>query len=158
VSSILTAEMWYDHEPILDRAKLLGAVRKRYPDATVASTDPAVPFLLAFPSLVHRFADGTAASLLVSVLNPTPRDPGRPPPDLTQTWSWPDAERTFAAHTHTLLVADLMGRVHPAGPRVAAFQSVVEAILELTQPNCCSSWCGTSSKAPKSRTATPCED
>jgi hypothetical protein len=81
VSSNLVVELWYDHEPVIDRADLVQAVRSRQPDATTASTGPAHPFLIAFASLVHHFPDGPAASMLVSVGRPdVPDSPAQPSP------------------------------------------------------------------------------
>ena len=133
VSSILVVELWYDHEPAIDRIDLVEAVRSRQPDATTTSTDPTHPLLIAFPAIVHHFPDGPAA-MLVSIGKPQARNHDSPPHDFTQTWSWPEAKPTFATSTHALAVTDMLGRVHATRTRVAAFHSVVDAILELTQP------------------------
>jgi hypothetical protein len=88
---------------------------------------------LRSPSLTHQFSDA-AACLVVSAVGPAIREHPETPHDLSQTWTWPNAEQVLADTTHTLLVTDLMGRVHAPGPRVAAFRAVAKAIMTQTKP------------------------
>jgi hypothetical protein len=126
-------ELWYDHEPALNRAGLLAEVRRSHADAEPTSGNVTSPFQIAFPSLVHQFSDG-ATCLVVSVSGPDVRNDAGPLHDLTQTWSWPEAAPTLARTTYTLMVADPMGRLHAPGPRAAAFRAVVNAIIAQTRP------------------------
>lgn len=123
---ILVVELWYDHQPVLDHVGLGEDVCRSYPDAESVSTNGKSPFLIGFPSLVHEFSDGVAC-LVVSVSGPGVRNDAGPPRDLTQTWSWPQAPSTWAGTTHTVLVADVMGRLWDCQTRRSTFVTCLRA-------------------------------
>jgi hypothetical protein len=129
----LMAELWYDRLPTLDRQRLLAAVHRMHPDAEPLPENADGPFMIAFPSLTYQLADGVAC-LVVAVMRTDVKSDAGPPRELSQTWTWQQAGTTLLSTTHTLLVTDLMGGVHPPQPRVRAFHAVLDAIVSQTRP------------------------
>jgi len=129
-------ELCFRGVPTIDPAAVLAAVRSAGAEVDLVGTlDDGSSTLLAFPRLTHRFTDGKVVPLLATVIGPTPTDPGSARPyDLSQTWGWDEAGVVIAGTTHTLVVAELMGRVHLPAARLGAYRLVLEAVIDHTRP------------------------
>jgi len=139
----LIAELCYDRIPDLDGEVILAAARVLHPGIELLPPEDAGgPMMFAFPDLAHTFADGVSAALMVAVLSGTGPGPGR---DLSQTWDWAEAAQVLQASPHTLLVSELIGRVHPPRQRVEAFGAVVDSIIAMTEPS--ATWWPSSGRA-----------
>ena len=64
-----------------------------------------------------------------------PIDIARYAEDIQQSWRYRDCEPTLARSQHTLLVTELMAGALPAAERLRLFHGVLQAAVELTQPD-----------------------
>jgi hypothetical protein len=121
---------------VVDSSVLLGAVRSARTEVDLVSVDADdSAVMLAFPGLVHRFADGEVACLMVAVTGPRSVDPAiHKTWDLSQTWGWDRAAAVLAETTHSVVVTELFGRVHPPADRLRVFRLVMEVVIEYTAP------------------------
>lgn len=55
--------------------------------------------------------------------------------DIQQSWGFRDCASILSQSRHTLLVTEMMARLLPPGDRVHLFHGVLQAVIEVTQPD-----------------------
>jgi hypothetical protein len=132
----LMVELCYPRPPVLDGQAILAAARVLHPGVEWMNEDATEgPMMFAFPDLAHTYADGVNAPLGVALLPGSQAIAGDPERyDTSQTWDWDEASAALQSSPHTVLVSELMGRVHPPKQRVEAFGAIVDVLIALTEP------------------------
>jgi hypothetical protein len=129
----LMVELWFEHEPQLDPRDVAAAV----PHAESKGD------LIIHPRFVQEPVEGDPAALGTSLL----RGGGSErefAPTAEQTWDWDEAEETLSRCSHSLLVAELLGRYHPFRDRLEAFLPTLRAAIAVTRP--AALWCPNSTR------------
>ncbi len=121
----LVAELWYAVAPDLHHPEVLAALRQVSPDAEAADGSLTVPHA--------GDADGPPLVTVVVTGSPLGVD-GKTLPDVSQTWSWPEAESALAGCRASVLVTEMLVEGRPPAMRVAALGRVVEALVATTGP------------------------
>ena len=124
------AELLYERPPDLDPEALAARVRETLPKTVAVPGEHA---LLAHQDFPIEFEEGTKA-ILTAVMAPGADREGAGPYDLTQSWAFEHRAEAAAKATTTLLVVEMIGRGAPAGDRVIAFKTALEAVVEQTRP------------------------
>jgi len=125
----LMAELWFETEPQLDLPALAAAV----PGAEVHQDDDASR-VLAHPRFVHTYEEGKQAPIYTALLSATDdREPDHVP-TTEQTWDWAEADAVLARCTHSVLVAEMLGRLHPFRDRLEAYIPTLCAAIERFSP------------------------
>ena len=120
----LMVELWFEDEPQLDPADVCAAV-----PGTERQGD-----LIIHPRFVQEFVEGEPAALGTALLRGSR---GEQQPSADQTWDWEHAGEVLARCSHSLLVAELLGRYHPFRDRLEAYVPTLRAVVELTaRPRC----------------------
>jgi hypothetical protein len=120
----LVAELWYPVGPDLDDPALLSALRQVSPDAEARQGSLTVPHPSDVdPPLVTAVVAGS----------PLGQD-GKALPDLSQTWSWPEAESALSRCRASVLVTEMLVEGRSPGERLSALGRVVAALVETTRP------------------------
>ena len=127
----LMVELWFEDEPRLDPADVCAAV-----PGTERQGD-----LIIHPRFVQEFVEGEPAALGTSLLRGSR---GEQLPSADQTWDWEDAGEVLERCSHSLLVAELLGRYHPFRDRLEAYVPTLRAVVELTRP--AALWCPNSTR------------
>jgi hypothetical protein len=120
----LTAELWFEAEPRLDREALVAEI----PGAELADE------LVVHPRFVHTSGDGKRATIGTVLAAPEGKPEPGFVPTTAQTWDWPQADQALAAARHSLVVSEIFGRLHPYRDRIAAFLGTLTAAAEQTRP------------------------
>ncbi|MBO0870739.1 MAG: DUF4261 domain-containing protein [Micromonosporaceae bacterium] len=126
------AELLFETGPRLDPEALLARVHQAMPETTLAPPDKDA-WLFAHLALPYTYAGGESAPLQTALLFAS-SDPATEVRDLSQSWEWPDAQATLAACPHSILVTEMLGRVHEPADRLRAFRAVLDAAVELARP------------------------
>lgn len=124
----LTAWLYFDHEPRLDLEQLAAAV----PGTKPVEGDGAP--VLAHPRFAYIYAGGERSTILTAFFTPDEGTEGDRVPTTEQTWDWDAADDALARCTHSLLVIEMFGRVHPPRERVEAFVPALCAAIEQLEP------------------------
>ena len=132
----LTAELLYAELAEPDLEAILERVRETLPESALVDPgdDPE-----ASPMIVHeRFgtviADGTRVPLFTALTLREPRQVSEAEHDFGQTWGWPEAKEVVARARTAVMVAEVMGTLHPPADRLAAFRTTLEAAVAVTAP------------------------
>jgi hypothetical protein len=131
--SSLLVELWFEDEPQLDPADVAAKV-----PGTEHRGD-----LIIHPRFVQEPVEGEPAALGTSFLRGG-RSERAFAPTAEQTWDWDEAEAALARCSHSLLVAELLGRYHPFRDRLEAYLPTLRAVVELTRP--AALWCPNSNR------------
>ncbi|WP_375423976.1 DUF4261 domain-containing protein [uncultured Friedmanniella sp.] len=122
----LVAELWYEAPPELDDPALLAALREVSPEAEAQNGSFTVP---------HPLGTGEAPPLVTVVVAGSPLGAdGKTLPDLSQTWSWPEAESALAGCRASVLVTEMLVESRTPAERLSALGRVVAALAGATQP------------------------
>lgn len=130
----LMVELWYEQEPQLDRE----AVRAAVPGAELADE------LIVHPGFVRRYVEGDQVAIGTVLTVPTGTPDDAHVPTTRQTWDWEEADAVLARCPNSLLVAELLDRVHPHRDRIDAFLPTLRAVVDQTSP--AAIWCANSQR------------
>jgi hypothetical protein len=122
----LVAELWYETAPDLDDPAVLATLQEVSPAAEAQSGSFAVPHSLG--------AAGTPPLVTVVVAGSPLGQNGKTLPDLSQTWSWPEAEAALSGCRASVLVTEMLVEGRSPAERVSALGQVVEALIGVTRP------------------------
>lgn len=125
------AELLFTAAPSLDPDELQRHVHQTMPE-TMLAPPLEKSWLFRHLGLPHTYADGDAP--LQTVLLFGSADPATDVRDLSQSWEWPDAKSVLDGCTHTVLVTEMLGRLHKPTDRIGAFRAVLDATIELAWP------------------------
>lgn len=122
----LVAELWYTDPPDLDDPALLSALRDVSAETEAQQGSFTVP---------HPVADPELPPLVTAVVAGSPLGhDGKTLPDVSQTWSWPEAETTIAGCRSSVLVTELLVEARSPAERVSALGRVIAALVATTGP------------------------
>lgn len=121
----LVAELWYAAAPDLHDPGLLAALREVSPDAEAQDGSFTVPHPDA--------AEGPPVVTVVVAGSPLGED-GKALPDVSQTWSWPEAESALTGCRASVLVTEMLVEGRSPAERVSALGRVVEVLVATTRP------------------------
>lgn len=127
----LTVELLLDKSTGLDPDAIEAAVRRTLPESRLVGGSPGVT--IAHDRFTHTHDDGNTAPVMTLILGSgmfeSPSEI-----DLSQTWTFPNADEAVAGSTDRVLVTEMMGMFHEPADRVTAFTAVLRAAIELLRP------------------------
>lgn len=131
----LVAELWYAEAPDLDDPALLSALREVSAEAEAQHGSFTVPHPVPAPEAPPSETEAGLPPLVTAVVagSPLGRD-GKTLPDVSQTWSWPEAEAAVAGCRASVLVTEMLVEGRSPTERVTALGRVVEALIGATAP------------------------
>lgn len=130
----LVAELWYEVAPDLDDPALLAALREVSPDAEAQGGSLTVPHLQGDAEAPAPVNPLVAPLVTVVVAGSPLGQDGKALPDLSQTWSWPEAEVALTGCRASVLVTEMLVEGRSPAERVSAIGRVVEALIGTTRP------------------------
>ncbi|MDA0174461.1 DUF4261 domain-containing protein [Solirubrobacter taibaiensis] len=119
----LMSELWFDHEPQLDLEALTAAV----PGTHVLDK------ALVHPRFNYTYAGGEQSAIMTAFFTAEDGAEGRDP-HTEQTWGWEEADAVLARCTHSILVAEMFGRVQALDERLEAYLPALCAAIEQLRP------------------------
>ncbi|HEV2415634.1 MAG TPA: DUF4261 domain-containing protein [Candidatus Dormibacteraeota bacterium] len=124
--------MLFERRPILDGDAILSRLQGIGRVDLFSKSDEVVG--LAHPDHLVAMADRTIPSVTNIVRWSKPISPANFASALEQTYNWPQAEEAVARCQYKLLVSDLFGSALPYKGRYELITSVLQAVVEETNP------------------------
>lgn len=103
-------------------------------DASDAKGANAV-YLLTHKQHMVRYDEGEAPAQTAILAANATIDLKKYTDDIQQSWGFPDCEGVLSQSRHTLMVTEMMARRLAPGDRIGLFHAVLQAAIEVTQPD-----------------------
>jgi hypothetical protein len=129
-------ELHFSQPPKLDFSSIKARAEAILGDELDASESPSedATYLLAHNNYLIQYADGQAPALTAILAAHEPIDLKRYGAEIEQSWRFRDCEEYLRKSRHTLLITEMMARLLAPMDRVRLFHGVLQAAIELTQP------------------------
>lgn len=99
------------------------------------SKDESEVYLLIHKNHPIRFSDGQVPAQTAILAAHQPINLTSYASEIQQSWAFRDCEKVLKNSSHTLLVTELMARLLPPDDRIRLFHGVLQALIEITQPD-----------------------
>jgi len=135
--SIQTAELHYTTPPSYDAAALAtraeellhSGIRVLNPDSDRGT------ILLAHENLEVHYKDGAAPPQTAVLATDKETDPSAYTASIQQSWACNDAAARIESSKHGLMITEMLARGLEPSERIRLFHGVLQAFVEITQPN-----------------------